>query len=134
MFFRVPSPPVWFDAPIGYISITANYTKDWERWWKNKADVQLVQFMGKDNIPFHCVVFPSTLMAADKSWTLLHHVSCTEYLQYEGLKFSKSRGTGVFGDGARDSGIPSEVWRYYLLHNRPESADTVFLWEDFANK
>jgi methionyl-tRNA synthetase len=74
-----------YDAPIGYISITANYTPEWEQWWKNK-DVQLVQFMGKDNVPFHTVLFPSTLMGADKSYTLLHHISCTEYLQYEGAK------------------------------------------------
>jgi hypothetical protein len=78
VFFR-------YDAPIGYISITANYTPEWEQWWKNK-DVQLVQFMGKDNVPFHTVLFPSTLMGADKSYTLLHHISCTEYLQYEGAK------------------------------------------------
>ena len=126
---------VWFDAPIGYISITANYAPDaWQRWWKDPKNVELVQFMGKDNIPFHTVMFPSTLMAADSNYTLLHHVSCTEYLQYEGTKFSKSRGTGVFGDGAMESGIPSEVWRYYLLFNRPETSDTVFLWEDFQNK
>lgn len=126
---------VWFDAPIGYISITANYAPaDWQRWWKDPKNVELVQFMGKDNIPFHTVMFPSTLMAADSNYTLLHHVSCTEYLNYEGTKFSKSRGTGVFGDGAMESGIPSEVWRYYLLFNRPETSDTIFLWEDFANK
>jgi len=125
---------VWYDAPIGYISITANYTPEWEKWWKNKDDVELVQFMGKDNIPFHCVMFPSTLMGADKDYTLLHHVSCTEYLQYEGAKFSKSRNTGVFGDNAKETSIPPEVWRYYLLYNRPEAADTTFLWEDFQNK
>jgi len=125
---------VWFDAPIGYISITACYTPEWKQWWKNPENVELVQFMGKDNVPFHCVIFPSTLMAADKNNTLLHHVSCTEYLQYEGSKFSKSRGTGVFGDDAVSTGIPSEVWRYYMLYNRPETSDTVFLWEDFAAK
>jgi len=127
---------VWYDAPIGYISITANYHADWQAWWKPAKDkkVELVQFMGKDNIPFHTVMFPSTLMGADPNYVLLHHVSCTEYLNYEGAKFSKSRGTGVFGDDAIKSGIPSEVWRYYMLYNRPEVADTVFLWEDFANK
>jgi methionyl-tRNA synthetase len=83
----------------------------------------------------HTVMFPATLLAAAPgAYTLLHHVSCTEYLNYEGSKFSKSRNTGVFGDDAIDSGIPSEVWRYYLLYNRPEQADTVFLWEDFAAK
>lgn len=73
-------------------------------------------------------------MAAKDGYTLLHHISTTEYLNYEGLKFSKSRGTGVFGDDAMKTGIASEVWRYYMLINRPENADTVFLWEDFAAK
>merc|ERR1719397_675931 len=125
---------VWFDAPIGYISITANYTKDWEQWWKNPDQVELVQFMGKDNIPFHCIIFPCTLMGTGQKWTLLHSISTTEYLNYEAGKFSKSKGIGVFGSDAQLSGIPSEVWRYYLLVNRPEVSDTMFLWEDFAAK
>merc|ERR1711907_886492 len=87
---------VWFDAPIGYISITACYTKDWKQWWQNPSNVELAQFMGKDNIPFHTVVFPSTLLGTGKPWTLLHRISTTEYLNYEDSKFSKSRGTGVF--------------------------------------
>ena len=81
---------VWFDAPIGYCSITNTFTDNWERWWKNPDDVDLYQFMGKDNVPFHCVVFPSTLLATKDKWTLLHHISTTEYLNYEGGKFSKS--------------------------------------------
>jgi len=125
---------VWFDAPIGYISITANYTKDWEKWWKNPDNVELYQFMGKDNIPFHTVIFPSSLIGTGQPWTLLHHVSTTEYLNYEIGKFSKSRGVGVFGDNAKETSIPAEVWRYYLLINRPEQADTEFNWEDFATK
>lgn len=125
---------VWFDAPIGYISITANLTEHWEKWWKNPKDVELVQFMGKDNIPFHTVIFPSTLMGADDNYTLLHHISTTEYLNYESGKFSKSRGVGVFGDSVQKVGVPSEVWRYYLLWNRPELSDTVFTWDDFAQK
>jgi len=127
---------VWFDAPIGYISITANYTSEWERWWKPAAEdkVELTQFLGKDNIPFHTVIFPSTLLAADDKYILLNDISSTEYLNYEGEKFSKSRGVGVFGDQARDTGIPVEVWRYYLLANRPEQSDTMFTWDDFAAK
>jgi methionyl-tRNA synthetase len=125
---------VWFDAPIGYISITANYTSEWKQWWQNPEQVKLVQFMGKDNIPFHTVIFPSSLIGTRKPWTLLHHVSTTEYLNYESGKFSKSRGVGVFGDSAMDTGIPSEVWRYYLLACRPESSDSVFTWSDFAEK
>ena len=73
---------VWFDAPIGYISITANYTKDWKKWWKNPSEVKLYQFMGKDNIPFHTVIFPSTLLGTEDNWTLLHHISTTEYYFY----------------------------------------------------
>lgn len=126
---------VWFDAPIGYLSITANLVKDeWEKWWKNPENVQLYQFMGKDNVPFHTVIFPSTLLGTNQPFTLLHHISTTEYLNYEAGKFSKSRGTGVFGNDARDSGIPASVWRYYLLSNRPEANDSVFTWDDFAAK
>ena len=125
---------VWFDAPIGYISITANLTDDWKKWWMEPADVRLYQFMGKDNVPFHTVIFPSTLMGTRQPWTLLHHISTTEFLNYEGGKFSKSKNVGVFGDDAKNSGVPADVWRYYLLSNRPEQADTNFDWEDFADK
>ncbi|MGN0906753.1 MAG: methionine--tRNA ligase, partial [Bullifex sp.] len=83
---------VWFDAPIGYISITANYTDDWKRWWQSPEDTELFQFIGKDNIPFHTVIFPSSLLATGEKWTMLHHMSSTEYLNYEGGKFSKSLG------------------------------------------
>eukprot|EP01029_Cantina_marsupialis_P027909 TRINITY_DN774158_c0_g1_i1.p1 TRINITY_DN774158_c0_g1~~TRINITY_DN774158_c0_g1_i1.p1 ORF type:complete len:819 (+),score=288.55 TRINITY_DN774158_c0_g1_i1:25-2457(+) len=125
---------VWFDAPIGYISITANGTEHWEQWWQNPENVKLYQFMGKDNIPFHTVIFPATLLGSGKDWTMLHHVSTTEYLNYENTKFSKSRNIGVFGDQAKETGIPSEAWRYYLLINRPEQSDTFFMWSDFADK
>lgn len=122
---------VWFDAPIGYISITANYTDEWKQWWKNPENVELFQFMGKDNVPFHTVIFPSTLIGTRDNWTLLHHISTTEFLNYESVKFSKSRNTGIFGDNAQETGIPPEVWRYYLLVNRPEQSDTKFLLDDF---
>jgi methionyl-tRNA synthetase len=125
---------VWFDAPIGYISITANYTDHWEKWWKDPENVKLVQFMGKDNIPFHTVIFPSTLLGTTDNWTLIHNISTTEYLNYEAGKFSKSKGVGVFGDNAKETGIPAEVFRYYLLSQRPETSDTTFKWQDFALK
>jgi len=135
---------VWFDAPIGYISITANYTAEWEQWWKRKdkdTNVKLVQFMGKDNIPFHTVIFPCTLIAANddakpaNNFTLLDSISVCDYLQYEGgLKFSKSRGTGVFGDKAKETGIPASVWRFYLLSVRPESSDTAFDWNSLCER
>lgn len=123
---------VWFDAPIGYISITANYTPEWQKWWCDPDNVTLYQFMGKDNVPFHSVIFPSSLLGTGKPWTKVAHLSATEWLNYEGGKFSKSRGVGVFGDSARDTGVPSEVWRYYLLSNRPETSDSMFTWRDFA--
>lgn len=123
---------VWFDAPIGYISITANYCHDWKAWWMNPDDVELVQFMGKDNVPFHTVIFPSTLLGTEQPWTMMKSISVTEYLNYEDGKFSKSRGVGVFGNDAQETGIPVEVWRYYLLAMRPESQDSAFQWDHFA--
>ncbi|SCU79592.1 LADA_0B01772g1_1 [Lachancea dasiensis] len=123
---------VWFDAPIGYVSITAGYTKSWEKWWKNPEKVDLYQFMGKDNVPFHTVIFPGSQLGTGEEWTMLHHLSTTEYLQYEGGKFSKSRGVGVFGNNAKETGISPSVWRYYLASVRPESSDSHFSWNDFV--
>ncbi|XP_042443622.1 probable methionine--tRNA ligase [Zingiber officinale] len=125
---------VWFDAPIGYISITACYTPEWEKWWKNPENVELFQFMGKDNVPFHTVMFPSTLLGTGERWTMMKTISVTEYLNYEAGKFSKSKGIGVFGNDAKDTNIPTEVWRYYLLTNRPEASDTLFTWADLQSK
>ncbi|TVU30964.1 hypothetical protein EJB05_22623, partial [Eragrostis curvula] len=125
---------VWFDAPIGYISITACYTPEWEKWWKNPENVELYQFMGKDNVPFHTVMFPSTLLGTGENWTFMKTISATEYLSYESGKFSKNKGIGVFGNDAKDTNIPPEVWRYYLLINRPEASDTQFTWTDLQAK
>ncbi|KAL2463371.1 putative methionine--tRNA ligase [Forsythia ovata] len=125
---------VWFDAPIGYVSITSCYTPEWEKWWKNPENVELYQFMGKDNVPFHTVMFPSTLIGTADNWTLMKTISVTEYLNYEAGKFSKSKGVGVFGNDAKDTNIPVEVWRYYLLTNRPEVSDTLFTWADLQAK
>lgn len=125
---------VWFDAPIGYLSITACYTDQWEKWWKNPEEVQLYQFMAKDNIPFHTVVFPCSLIGAQDNYTLLNHISSTEYLNYQDGKFSKSRGVGVFGTDAMSTGIPADIYRFYLLYVRPETQDSVFSWDDFSSK
>ena len=144
---------VWFDAPIGYISITKALADklakeespeafDWKTWWlpsesaeeKAKIPVDLFQFIGKDNIPFHTVIFPSTLIGSGKNWTKLHHMSSTEYLNYENGKFSKSKGIGVFGTDARESGIPADAWRFYAFYNRPEKSDFQFMWKDFQEK
>lgn len=124
---------VWFEACIGYPSITANYTDDWELWWRDPENVQLYQFLGKDNVPFHSVIFPGCQIGTRDKWTMLHHLSTTEYLNYEGGKFSKSRGIGVFGNNAKDTGVPPDVWRYFLLKNRPESSDSQFEWRSFVD-
>ncbi|KAG6909065.1 hypothetical protein DXG01_002218 [Tephrocybe rancida] len=121
---------IQFDAPIGYPSITANYTPEWKQWWFNPKNVRLYQFMGKDNVYFHTVYWPSVQLGDGRDWTLLHHLSTTEYLNYEGGKFSKSRNRGVFGPAAKETGIPASVWRYYLLSTRPETADAMFSWSD----
>lgn len=125
---------VWFDAPIGYLSITANFTEHWEKWWKNPENVELYNFLGKDNVAFHAVIFPSTELCTAQTWTMVSHMPAVEYLNYEESKFSKSRGVGVFGDSAKETGIPSDIWRFYLMYMRPENQDTVFSWSDLMNK
>ena len=129
---------VWFDAPIGYISITATLGDekgfDFKSWWMDQENVELFQFIGKDNIPFHTVIFPSTLLGSGRKWTMLHHMSSTEYLNYESGKFSKSKGIGVFGTDVMETGIPADVWRFYIFYNRPEKSDVTFTWADFMDK
>lgn len=152
---------VWFNAPIGYISITKQLADelsasgresfDWKSWWRSEAsggesnsaassDVELFQFIGKDNIPFHTVIFPCTLLGSETredsegGWTKLFHMSSTEYLNYEDGKFSKSRNVGVFGSDAIESGIPADAWRFYIFYNRPERQDFQFTWKDFQEK
>lgn len=123
----------WFDAPIGYIGITAENRKEWRDWWKSD-DTRLVQFMGKDNIPFHTILFPAILMGARDGYVLLDSISVNEYLNYEDGKISKSEKRGIFGDDAIEIGLRADVWRYYLIINRPEKTDTVFIWQDFMEK
>ena len=115
---------------------------DWKSWWlpseseeaKNKDKVDLFQFIGKDNIPFHTVIFPCTLLGSPHDWTKLYHMSSTEYMNYENGKFSKSRGVGVFGTDAIETGIPADAWRFYIFYNRPEKQDFQFTWKDFMEK
>ncbi|XP_011175606.1 methionine--tRNA ligase, cytoplasmic [Solenopsis invicta] len=127
---------VWFDAPFGYISITKRYTKEYKKWWQPPQDtkVDLCQFMAKDNVPFHAIMFPACLLAVNQNYTLTRNILATEYLNYEDKKFSKSRGIGVFGTDARDTGIPADVWRFYLAYIRPETQDSTFNWVDLATK
>ena len=126
---------VWFDAPIGYISITANYTENWKDWWMNPENVELTQFMGKDNVPFHTIFFPASLLSTKEKWTLLNNLNTTEYLNYEDKKFSKRNSTGVFGGDVKSiPEISVDQWRYYILSVRPENADSQFKWGEFAAK
>ena len=128
---------VWFDAPIGYISITSNYSDQWEKWWlKNNDECQIehVEFMAKDNVPFHSIIFPATLMGTGKDYNLVNSIQAIDYLNYEDKKFSKSKGIGIFGDTIENTNIPSDIWRYYLLSIRPEGGDSYFQWDDFAEK
>nr|CRZ24874.1 BMA-MARS-1 [Brugia malayi] len=135
---------VWFDAPIGYLSITKEYLgEDWSQWWKNPSIVDLYNFVGKvayffvpfhDNVAFHAVMFPATQIGTGDNYTVVNRLCATEYLNYESMKFSKSRGTGVFGDMAAETGIDADIWRFYLLYIRPETQDTSFSWDDFSLK
>lgn len=126
---------VWFDAPIGYLSITKCVLGDnWTKWWKNPENVELYNFVGKDNVAFHAVMFPCSQLGANDNYTVVNNLCATEYLNYEDTKFSKSRGTGIFGDAAQGTGIPADVWRFYLLYMRPETQDTAFSWDDFVLK
>ncbi|MEK6874198.1 MAG: methionine--tRNA ligase [Nanoarchaeota archaeon] len=123
----------WFDAPIGYIGITKASRGDWKLWWQS-SDTRLVQFMGKDNIPFHTILFPSFLLGTKEPWTLVNDLSVNEFLNYQGGQFSKSRHIGVFGDNAKETGISADVWRYYLMINRPQQTDSDFSWDDLQSK
>jgi len=131
---------VWFDAPIEYIAATAEWAdangKDnaaWERWWrtdKGADDVKYVQFMGKDNVPFHTLGFPATLMGSGEPWKLVDFIKSYNWLTYEGGKFSTSQGRGIFMNQALEI-MPSDYWRWWLLSNAPESSDSNFTWESF---
>jgi len=129
---------VWFDAPIGYIGATREWGEatgnDWERWWrvgKGAGDVEYYQFMGKDNVPFHTVGFPVTLMGSGEDWKLVDYIKGFNWLTYYGGKFSTSDKRGVFMNHALEL-LPADYWRYYLMANAPEGSDSSFTWEHFA--
>ncbi len=130
---------VWFDAPIEYIAATAEWADangtDWERWWrtdKGADDVRYVEFMAKDNIPFHTLSFPATILGSGEPWKLVDYIKGFNWLLYDGGKFSTSQGRGVFMDQALAI-LPSDYWRWWLLSNAPESSDADFTWETFQN-
>ena len=124
---------VWFDAPIGYISFTKEHTQDWEKWWKNN-DTKLVHFIGKDNIVFHCIIFPS-MLKADGSYILPENVPANEFLNLENDKISTSRNWAVWlHEYLVDFPGKQDVLRYTLCANAPETKDNNFTWKDFQDK
>ena len=125
---------VWFDAPIGYISFTKQLKGDgWEKWWKSQ-DTKLVHFIGKDNIVFHCIIFPS-MLHADGSYILPDNVPANEFLNLEGDKISTSRNWAVWlHEYLKDFPGKQDVLRYTLCSNAPETKDNDFTWKDFQLK
>jgi len=128
---------VWFDAPIGYIGITKQWAdekpgeRDWKDWWLNAKDVRHVEFMGKDNVPYHSITFPATLLGTGENWTQVDYLKGLSYLTYEGGKFSKSENRGIFAEDAVKE-FPADYWRYWLMSNIPEASDTCFTFDSFA--
>lgn len=128
---------VWFDAPLEYIAATREWADArgepdaWRSWWYEADDVEYVEFMAKDNVPFHTIGFPAMLIGSAEPWKLVDYLKAFNWLTYYGGKFSTSRGVGVFMDDALELLSP-DYWRYYLMANAPESDDTSFSWETFA--
>lgn len=131
---------VWFDAPIGYISATKQWAlengKDWESYWKGGDDVELIHFIGKDNIVFHCIVFPAMLKAHGE-FVLPVNVPANQFLNFEGQKFSKSRGWGLeqheYLQEFKDFPNKEDALRYALLRTFPENKDSDFKWDEFVD-
>ncbi|MGF6860632.1 methionyl-tRNA synthetase [Rhodobacteraceae bacterium MBR-64] len=131
---------VWFDAPIEYIACAAEWADArgldeaaWRRWWRTDEgadDVRYTQFMGKDNVPFHTLSFPATIMGSGEPWKLVDFIKSFNYLNYDGGQFSTSQGRGVFMDQAL-SILPADYWRWWLLSHAPENSDSEFTWENF---
>jgi methionyl-tRNA synthetase len=134
---------VWFDAPIGYIAATEEWANalgekpegdlplspSARKWWFDAKDVTYTEFMGKDNVYFHTLSFPSTLIGSGEPWTLVNTLKSYNWLTYYGGKFSTSMGVGVFTDTALDL-LPADYWRYYLIARAPEGDDSEFRWTD----
>ncbi|MFG2195045.1 methionine--tRNA ligase [Streptomyces sp. NPDC048639] len=129
---------VWFDAPIEYIGATKEWAdadpagRDWESWWYDAKDVRYTEFMAKDNVPFHTVMFPAMLLGTREPWKKVDYVKAFNWLNYYGGKFSTSQKRGIFTDAALEL-LPADYWRYFLMANAPESDDTSFSWELFSS-
>lgn len=130
---------VWFDAPIGYIGATVEWADktggDWQAWWRTDEgahDVTYVQFMGKDNVAFHTVSFPATILGSDEPWKTVDRLKAFNWLTWYGGKFSTSEKRGVFMDQAIAL-LPADYWRWYLTAGAPEGGDAQFTWEHFQS-
>jgi methionyl-tRNA synthetase len=129
---------VWMEAVLGYVSATIEYFEkigkatEWEDYWLNK-DTKTAFFIGKDNIPFHSIILPGLLFASGKAYTEPTTISSTEFLLFEGQKFSKSSKVGIWIDEALEI-LPTDYWRYALISLRPESGDINFGWDSFVEK
>ncbi|MFJ2953344.1 methionine--tRNA ligase [Streptomyces sp. NPDC087270] len=135
---------VWFDAPIEYIGSTKEWadaagdgeTRDWRSWWYDadggENPVRYTEFMAKDNVPFHTVMFPATQLGTREPWKKVDYVKAFNWLNYYGGKFSTSQRRGIFTDAALEI-LPADYWRYFLIANAPESDDTSFTWELFTS-
>lgn len=130
---------VWFDAPLAYISFTQEWVEQqgdpgaWQAWWlpKDPETVTYLQFMAKDNVPFHSIFWPAMLLGTNERWKLADYIKSFNWLTYEGGKFSTSQQRGVFTDTALEL-FPADYWRYYLMAIAPESADSDFTFPQFA--
>ena len=127
---------VWFDALLGYVSATKEYLlyktgnpDEWKKWWFDQ-ETKTYFFIGKDNIPFHSIIFPAMLIASGDPYVLPYYISATEYLTFKGEQFSKSRGIGVWVDEALEI-APADYWRWTLARMRPEQRDMNFTWKEF---
>ncbi|MGW7550440.1 methionine--tRNA ligase [Streptomyces rimosus] len=129
---------VWFDAPIEYIGSTKEWAdadpanRDWKSWWYEADDVRYTEFMAKDNVPFHSVMFPATQLGTREPWKKVDFLKAFNWLTYYGGKFSTSQRRGIFTDAALEL-LPADYWRYFLVANAPESDDTSFTWELFSS-
>ncbi|MBY8886803.1 methionine--tRNA ligase [Streptomyces sp. PTM05] len=130
---------VWFDAPIEYIGATKEWSdlepasRDWRSWWYEADEsVRYTEFMAKDNVPFHTVMFPATQLGTRAPWKKVDYVKAFNWLNYYGGKFSTSQRRGIFTDAALEL-LPADYWRYFLIANAPESDDTSFTWELFSS-
>jgi methionyl-tRNA synthetase len=129
---------VWFENVLGYVSATIEYfanrgePEKWKEYWFDK-DTKTLYFIGKDNIPFHVIIFPALLLASGEDYTLPWNVPSTEFLQFKGEKASKSHRIGIWIDEALEL-FPADYWRYYLMATRPETKDSDFSWRIFLEK